>query len=55
MLRLTKTTSPYAGHGLDQDQRLVTRLDEAKQALEAYREVEPDENPRADLLARARG
>lgn len=29
--------------------------DEAKQALEAYREVEPDENPRADLLARARG
>lgn len=29
--------------------------DEAKAALEAFRDVEPDENPRADLLARARG
>lgn len=28
--------------------------DEAKAALEAFRAVEPDENPRADLLARAR-
>ena len=29
--------------------------DEAKAALEAFREVEPNENPREDLLARARG
>lgn len=29
--------------------------DEARDALEKFREVEPDENPRADLLARARG
>lgn len=29
--------------------------DEAQAALEAFRAVEPDENPRADLLARARG
>ena len=29
--------------------------DEAKAALEAFREVEPQENPRDDLLARARG
>lgn len=29
--------------------------DEAKAALEAFRAVEPDENPRADLLARAKG
>ena len=28
---------------------------EAKAALEAFRELEPDENPREDLLARARG
>ncbi|MBK0421788.1 DnaJ domain-containing protein [Leucobacter sp. CSA2] len=29
--------------------------DEAKEALEAFRAVEPKENPREDLLARARG
>ena len=29
--------------------------DEAKAALEAFRDVEPEENPREDLLARARG
>lgn len=29
--------------------------DEAKEALEAFRAVEPEENPRADLLARAKG
>ncbi len=29
--------------------------DAAKEALEAFRAVEPDENPRADLLARAKG
>lgn len=29
--------------------------DKAKEALEAFREAMPDENPRADLLARARG
>ncbi|NLB47191.1 MAG: DnaJ domain-containing protein [Microbacteriaceae bacterium] len=29
--------------------------DEAKAALEAFRDAESDENPRADLLARARG
>ncbi|CAG7606714.1 DnaJ C-terminal domain-containing protein [Leucobacter soli] len=29
--------------------------DEAKEALEAFRRTEPDENPRADLLARAKG
>ncbi|UOR02096.1 DnaJ domain-containing protein [Leucobacter allii] len=29
--------------------------DAAKEALEAFREVEPQENPRADLLSRARG
>lgn len=29
--------------------------DEAKKALEAFREVEPQENPREDLLARSRG
>lgn len=29
--------------------------DEAREALQAFREVEPDEDPRADLLARARG
>jgi molecular chaperone DnaJ len=29
--------------------------DEAQAALEAFRDAEPEENPRADLLARARG
>ena len=29
--------------------------DEAREALEAFRAVESDENPREDLLARARG
>lgn len=29
--------------------------DKAKEALEAFREIEPQENPREDLLARARG
>ena len=29
--------------------------DEARAALEAFRELEPQENPREDLLARARG
>lgn len=29
--------------------------DKAKEALEAFRDAEPDENPRTDLLARARG
>lgn len=29
--------------------------DAAKEALEAFRAVEPEENPRADLLARAKG
>ncbi|WP_427869819.1 DnaJ C-terminal domain-containing protein [Leucobacter luti] len=29
--------------------------DEAREALEAFREVEPKENPREDLMARARG
>lgn len=29
--------------------------DEAREALEAFRNVEPDENPREDLLARSRG
>jgi len=29
--------------------------DRAREALEAFRDVEPEENPRADLLARARG
>lgn len=29
--------------------------DEAKKALEAFRDAQPDENPRAELLARAKG
>jgi molecular chaperone DnaJ len=29
--------------------------DQAREALEAFRDVEPQENPREDLLARSRG
>jgi len=29
--------------------------DDAKEALEAFRRIDSDENPRADLLARAKG
>lgn len=51
------TTSKGVGDLLAEVQVVVPShlSDEARAALEAFREVEPDENPRDDLLARARG